>query len=68
MAENAIKAISIVFNIWKTCPLGGKKEKDIKKHEESKKPQVSLQQGEYHYAKKECINWRKNQYEPIIFC
>ena len=49
MAENAIKAISIVFNIWKTCPLVGK-------GKESKKPQVSLQQGEYHYAKKECIN------------
>ena len=61
MAENAIKAISIVFNIWKTCPLVGK-------GKESKKPQVSLQQGEYHYAKKGSLNRRKNQYESIIFC
>jgi hypothetical protein len=60
IAENAIKTISIDFNIWKTYPLDGK-------GKESKKPQVSLQQGEYHYAKKERINWSKNQYEPIIF-
>ena len=61
IAENDIKTISIVFKIWKTYPLDWK-------GKESKKPQVSLQQGEYHYAKKGSLNRRKNQYESIIFC